>query len=396
MFRLSPNEALDVLSRVESGQSWTFEHPVSKQQAEKVIPYLTSLGFKIRRVSEKAPIKFETPAPTFPSDEEVTEETVEAEEVQLSRAGNVLECSFKGDALEITALYLKLWVFSLLTLGVYSFWGRTQLRRYVCSQMLCAGEPFSYHGNPRELAATGIKLIVVLLTIFFFLVWLHGIDPLLSPVFENLFLIAGIFSLPYLMWQAIRYRISKIRWLEVEFSFQATFWSYFGLHVKGWLLTGLTLGLYGPVYWSEAWKFRVEQTEFGGRSFRYSGQWRNLARPYFIGWGVTAVTLGWGAPVWLWSWFEIKKTLWMHTHFDRGNFDFNAEIKSYVLLQLANLFILIFSLGLGYPCVKKRNLEYTASHLALTDFSQWQQQVEEWKNETRERKKQVFQNFRNV
>lgn len=96
-----------------------------KKQADTAVSYLNSLGFQVRRVSDGSPVKLAAPQKHFPaSDEELeVEEEVEAEERRVSRLTDTLEFFFKGDALDLMVLYLKLWVFSLLTLGLYSFWG---------------------------------------------------------------------------------------------------------------------------------------------------------------------------------------------------------------------------------------------------------------------------------
>ncbi len=383
-----------MLKLVENGQQWKFEQPVSKQQADKATSYLTSLGFQVRRVSDKSSIKLNAPRAPLTISEEVTEDVVEAEEKRLSRFSDTLELSFKGDALDLTAIYLKLWVFSLLTLGCYSFWGRTSLRQYLWAHLSFGDEPFRYRGTPQGLATTGVKALLTLLGAFFFLLWVHRIDPMLSAALEQLFLGAGLFGLFYLFWRGIGYRLSKTEWHGLTFTFNGTFRNWFWQQLKGWLFFLLSLGLTGPVFWSEAWKFRTEHTTFGGRPLRYSGNWRDLARPWYIGWGVTAITFGWGAPVWLWSLYEIKRALWSATHFDPGTFEFNPDWKSCVRLQIENALILVFSLGLGFPCIKKRNLEFTARHLALVNIPRWSQLLEEIRNGANTKKQQTFQNFK--
>lgn len=379
---------------METGQQWKFEHPVSKKQADTAISYLGSLGFQVKRVSDNSLIKLAAPKETFPVSNEVTEEVIEAEEKRLSRLSDTLEFSFKGEALDLMALYLKLWVFSLLTLGFYSFWGRTDLRRYLLSHLSLAGEPFRYRGTPKGLAGTGVKTLLTVILAFIFLVWLHRTDPLSSPFIEKLFFAAGLFGLSYLFWRGIGYRLSQTEWQGLPFNFKGTFATWFGLQMKGWLFFVLTLGLTGPMFWSQAWKYKIEQTTFGGRAFRYTGNWRDLAHPWYIGWGVTLVTLGWGAPVWLWSICEIKKALWNRTHFDPGRFEFNADWKPNLRLQIGNGFILMFSLGLGYPAVKKRNLDFTARHLALVELKKWNHLLEGIRKDTARKSQQTFQNFK--
>jgi hypothetical protein len=55
---------------------------------------------------------------------------------------------------------LKTLLLSILTLGVYSFWGRTEVRKYVWSQSEFEGDRFAYHGTGGELLRGWLKAIL--------------------------------------------------------------------------------------------------------------------------------------------------------------------------------------------------------------------------------------------
>ena len=40
---------------------------------------------------------------------------------------------------------------TILTLGVYHFWGKAKVRRYLFSHTAFAGDRFAYHGTGKEL-----------------------------------------------------------------------------------------------------------------------------------------------------------------------------------------------------------------------------------------------------
>lgn len=377
VFRLNPDRAVEIVRQVARGAPWKFERNVSPQQADKVIPYLRALGFQVTSTANTSFIRLhDSPSPAHKVEEDVAEDAAEEQEaVRLSRRTGVLEFSFRADAWDITALYLKLWVFSLLTLGVYSFFGRTNLRRYLLGRTALGGKPFAYSGTPQDLIRNGVTAAIALLGLFVLLIIVHQQDPLLSPVAESAGLVLVLVGLVFLRWRYVVFLNSSVLWQGVAFSFQARFADWLALHLKGGLLCVFTLGLYGPVYWTEVWAFGKARTRFGNKPLRYSGYWKDMARPYYIAWAVTLFTLGWGCPVWLWALPEIRKALWARTHFDNGTFEYNADWRIYNRMAVGNILILLFSIGIGYGVVKLRSREFYARHLALTGLKNWPELV---------------------
>ncbi|MCY4396908.1 MAG: DUF898 family protein, partial [Rhodospirillaceae bacterium] len=56
-----------------------------------------------------------------------------------------------GRSGELFVIFLVNLALSILTLGIYRFWGRTRIRRYVWSQTSLLGEPLEYTGRGIEL-----------------------------------------------------------------------------------------------------------------------------------------------------------------------------------------------------------------------------------------------------
>jgi len=63
----------------------------------------------------------------------------------------------------------KLWIFnlilSILTLGIYSFWGKTRMRRYLISSCSLVQDRFEYAGHGKELFFGFVKALLVLILI---------------------------------------------------------------------------------------------------------------------------------------------------------------------------------------------------------------------------------------
>jgi uncharacterized membrane protein YjgN (DUF898 family) len=75
---------------------------------------------------------------------------------------------------------------SLITLGVYSFWGRVKVRSYLASQTEFAGDRFAYHGTGKELFVGWLKALVLFGIPLFVLVLLQIIVGVESELFNLL------------------------------------------------------------------------------------------------------------------------------------------------------------------------------------------------------------------
>ena len=59
--------------------------------------------------------------------------------------------SFHGTGGTLFGIHVVNVLFTVLTLGVYYFWGKTRIRRYLFGQSAFEGDRFAYHGTAQEL-----------------------------------------------------------------------------------------------------------------------------------------------------------------------------------------------------------------------------------------------------
>ena len=81
--------------------------------------------------------------------------------------------SYHGDTGELFKIYLVNFLLTVITLGIYRFWGKTRIRRYLWSHIEILGDRLEYIGTPKEL------LIGFLIVLVFVLVPLFAIPELL-------------------------------------------------------------------------------------------------------------------------------------------------------------------------------------------------------------------------
>src|SRR5262245_12854679 len=59
--------------------------------------------------------------------------------------------SFHGSGGTLFGIHVVNVLFTLLTLGVYYFWGKTRIRRYIFGESAFEDDRFAYHGTAQEL-----------------------------------------------------------------------------------------------------------------------------------------------------------------------------------------------------------------------------------------------------
>ena len=174
---------------------------------------------------------------------------------------------------------------SLITLGIYSFWGRVKVRRYLASQSEFAGDRFAYHGTGQELMIGWTKAMVLFGMPLFILAVLQVIVGIESDLFDALqiliYIVVGIF-IPIAMVNARRYRLSRLSWRGVRFSFRGGVRDFMGIYIKGWLLTVVSLGFYYPFWQNRRQTFMVGNSFFGNRQFAFDGRGRDLFLPFVL------------------------------------------------------------------------------------------------------------------
>ncbi len=255
---------------------------------------------------------------------------------------------------------------TLVTLGIYSFWGRVRVRQYLMSQTECAGDRFAYHGTGKELFVGWLKAFVV----FILPAGLLGsvVVPLLEPWPPVQMALAACISLvfmsviPFAMVGARRYRLSRTSCREIRFSFRGRVWDFLKLFWVGSLLSGITFGLYYPFFDVHRYAFMTRNSYFGSERFDFDGQARDLFWAYLAAVLLTPFTLG---VSWLWLMAKRQRYLWNRTLFGRVRFRCTITGGRYLLMLLGNALIVIFTLGIGWPWAKVRSTRFVLDNLSL-------------------------------
>ncbi len=349
VFRMTVEQGADILRRLSDGDSWKFEHPVSDRQAATAVQYLNSLGFQAQMVS--------------PGDEASMDDAYGEADSAMGHSGPGLDLSFSGKGGELFMLFLTNWIKRVFTLGIYHFWAKTKVRNYIWSNTHFAGDPFEYHGTPKELLMGFMKFSLFLILAIGVLVGVQIMAPELQDILGTVFIIGFYLVLfPVFMVGAMRYLWSRTSWRGIRFSFRGEKKAAIVLSLKNFFLNILTLGFYYPYIRNHMERFWRENTHFGNLQFEFTGEGREIFKKFCISYVLIILTLG---LYWFWWHAYATRYFWQNTRMAGGKFRFSATGMDFFALHLGNLFIVIFTLGMGIPWVQVRNMKFFTRHLRL-------------------------------
>jgi uncharacterized membrane protein YjgN (DUF898 family) len=253
---------------------------------------------------------------------------------------------------------------TLATVGVYTFWGKVRVRRYLLSQSEIDGDRFAYHGTGRELLLGFVKAALV----FFLPIIAVQVAAALS---RDAWAAAGarivssiVFAIfvPVALVGARRYRLSRTSWRGIRFSFDGRAREYLRLCIRASFLMSLTLGLYYPIFHATSHAFMVTHARFGQRPFRFDGRARETFKPFLLAVLLLIPTLGLS---WVWHLAWRRRFYWNHTTFEHARFRSTMTGGGLFWLYLVNAMLLIVTLGFAWPWVRVRNARFTFGTLAL-------------------------------
>jgi uncharacterized membrane protein YjgN (DUF898 family) len=197
-------------------------------------------------------------------------------------------------------LFLKNLLLSIVTFGIYRFWGRTNIRRYIWSNARFMGDALEYTGKGSELF---IGFLIVFGLFFVtsaaiqFIVIGAGYDSVLARILDFVFPVLVAYFIFVAQYAAQRYRLTRTVWRGLRGGMTGSAWSYGGYAFGVTVLSGLTLTLAYPWARSRMIERRLENSYFGDAKVSLAFSSRPLFVSYIVGFAAFLVgggILGYG------------------------------------------------------------------------------------------------------
>jgi uncharacterized membrane protein YjgN (DUF898 family) len=329
--------------------------------------------------------------------------------------------SWGGQGGRLATIFVQNLLLSLLTLGIYRFWGMVRIRRHVWSHLAALGDRLEYAGTGGELLRGFLVVMLLLVPL-----WLLGIageflrvmHPWLGvavPVTQFAIL---VFMLAAGRHAARRFLASRTIWRGIRLVVTGSPWRCARVQFLWFLATLLSLGLARPWALAAEARWSLGRLHLGTQPFIFSGRARQILRPYFASYILAllsfalagmvfamlwqsdafdvlsglagpdgpstkpelvviaftrmalavAVPLALVSPLLLLAWFTFAAAAmrwrWESLAFGGARLAL-ADVTGWSVarLQLGNLFLLWISFGLLYPVVVRRRIEFLTRRL---------------------------------
>ena len=294
--------------------------------------------------------------------------------------GDTQKLEYHGTGGELFGILLVNALLSLITLGIYTFWGRTKLREYQYSQTGLAGDRFAYHGTGGELLRGALKATAILFAIFLALGVVAALvlpetraDPNQPPDLATaalglvFWIIFGVLA-AIAVNGARRYRLSRSSWRGIRLSFAGRWQDFLTLTVTGSLLSVITLSLYLPHYKNQSRAFLVNHARFGSMQFGYDADGRDLFFSYLKALLLAIPTLGLS-----FVWYQAFQHRYFWSHTTLGPARMHSTVTGGALLGLAltNALLVILTVGIGTPWAMTRATRFACENLSLEGDIDW-------------------------
>lgn len=313
--------------------------------------------------------------------------------------------------LKITLINL---VFNLLTFSIYRFWGKTNVRRHIWSCVHINGEPLEYTGTGMELFKGFLFVFGLIILPFIllsaFLQAAYGQQSPAAGAVSGLFFLFVYVMFGYAIYKARRYQLTRTLWRGIRGDLVGSAMTYSLVYFGSMLAKGASLGWATPVMNTVLHEQITNEMRFGDAAFKFKGRAGPLYPTYALCWVLSFLALI-GAAVgisvaiyWmqqnfpdlgskhvsghtilviamllllfigymliipaLWAIYSAKqmRVFADYTRFDGAQFRLKATAGSIIWMTVANLLILIFTLGIGWPFIQQRVYRYVIDRLSL-------------------------------
>jgi uncharacterized membrane protein YjgN (DUF898 family) len=280
---------------------------------------------------------------------------------------------------------------NIVTFGIYSFWGRTRVRKYLISHLRLAGFPFEYTGTGKELFYGFLKLYGIMIVygaIAGALFSAHALLGLLAVLAIFPLIGAGFFL-------AVRYYVGRLTWKAIRFSLRGSVRDFALLFVGRSLFNILSLGILLPQAHIALWSYKANHAFYGRVPFAYAGAAGRLMKVHLLTFFLAAIFVVPGfamiaigqklaeepgreamglmifpglALFYLGRIprFWYRAALWQEQlrGLELGGVRFRSSATGmdFLKLGLGNAALLIMTFGLAYPLVIARKMRFRARH----------------------------------
>jgi len=256
--------------------------------------------------------------------------------------------SYSGSGNELAFLMFKNLLLTVITLGIYGAWARTNTRRYLWGQTSFLGDRATYTGQGKELFKGWCFVSAIYMM---FAVGLNVLQAFIHPAMAILLVPLYMYIYALILYGGTRYRVSKTTWRGIRFGVdkdKQMSREFIILVLKYGFISILTLGFGLPMLIHETRKFLTNRMRLGSAYFRYEADRKEFCILCYKGVLLSIVTIGFYLP-----WFHARLIQFRmeKTSIQNASFKVHLAGKDLFWYSLASFLLGMISLGLATPWI---------------------------------------------
>jgi len=220
-----------------------------------------------------------------------------------------LQLNYTGDKGPLFNLAFQTGLLTVLTLGIYRFWQKTRIRKYIWSSVSADGDTFEYTGTGLE-KFLGFLIAIVFLALYLgviqMVLFYFGLNIMVNPdtgsEAEILGQLAAIYIsifavLPFILYatyRARRYKMARTRFRGIRCGMEKGAWGYVWRAMMYGFLNMITLGILSPLSTFKLEKYMTDKSFYGSTRLTQNGKWTELypaMKHVFIGLGILVLSV---------------------------------------------------------------------------------------------------------
>lgn len=182
--------------------------------------------------------------------------------------------------------YFRVWIVNLLlsivTLGIYSAWGKVRRKKYFFRNTTLDGHHFDFHADPVKILK-GRLIVLPVLALYF------GSGHFL-PRAQSVLLVLIVLALPWVIVRSQIFNCRNTSFRNLRFDFLGRSREAYKIMGSYGLLAAITVGLAYPLLDCKRRQFIVGNTAFGTARFRFNGAPGEFFMIYLKAAGIFALT----------------------------------------------------------------------------------------------------------
>jgi uncharacterized membrane protein YjgN (DUF898 family) len=296
---------------------------------------------------------------------------------------------FTGEGGNLLVIMLLNWVFTTFTLGLYYPWARVNTLRFMYGNTTLNNTPFIFHGTGKELFKGFVKFFAIVILIYGLYFYAIVINDFTLLMIAGLALIVFVIAIiPLALHGAFRYRLSRTSWSGIHLGYRGERGQLAFEFFTGIFLSIITFGIYYSWFINRMRTYVLNNCRFGSLKFGYDGSGTELFIINLKGYFFSFLTLG---IYYFWYKKEYLNYFADFTYIEQNGKKFHLKGKirggSFFALTIINLFLTIFTFGLGIPWVIVRTAKFMINNIeipAQIDFENIEQTEDEFLDATGE------------